>query len=176
MNKKFLLVPADGVRLVRIDESLLADGKAAGKVEFLEIDDQLRSGVDAPAQRRSIRYPEASAVLDTRQQLPTAADFRTALDTMLANAESRGLASLVVRAGNLHNEVGGYPSTHHRMPVCCSVMRERMQPGDQVKDQPPKGAGASLEIEYQLPRSTVARTNRLLGASPAPSGREKEAT
>ncbi len=81
-----------------------------------------------------------------------APDFRSVLDAKLASAQSRGLASLVVKSGDLHREVGGYPGPNHRMPVCCEVMRQRMQAGDRILEQPPKGNGATLKIQYQLPR------------------------
>lgn len=48
--------------------------------------------------------------------------------------------------------VGGHPSNAHGMPVCCSVMRKAMGPNDHEIQAPPKGDGASLTIEYRLPR------------------------
>ncbi len=38
------------------------------------------------------------------------------------------------------------------MPTCCSVMKQMMQSVDRVVAQPPNGLGASLRIEYVLPR------------------------
>ena len=60
---------------------------------------------------------------------------------------------IVVRAGDLHGAVGGYSGTNHRMPMCCNVMYAEMVEGvDDVRSAPPSGQGASVEIEYLLPR------------------------
>jgi 5-methylcytosine-specific restriction protein A len=56
----------------------------------------------------------------------------------------------VITAGQLHRDVGGYPGPSHRMPVCCSVMRQEMSHRDKVVAEPPKGAGASLTISYRV--------------------------
>jgi len=78
--------------------------------------------------------------------------FHEALDRVFAAALAGGQSTARVHAGELHREVGGYPSTNHRMPVCCAVMRRRMGEADAVLVSPPKGAGANLTIEYRLPR------------------------
>ena len=49
--------------------------------------------------------------------------------------------------------VGGYPGTNHRMPMCCNVMYAEMVEGaDEVLSGSPSGQGASVAIEYLLPR------------------------
>jgi 5-methylcytosine-specific restriction protein A len=78
--------------------------------------------------------------------------FESALDAAFAEASRFGKASLRVRSGDLHREVGGYPGASHQMPDCCRVMRAAMMAGDQIVESPPKGAGANLVIEYRLPR------------------------
>ena len=40
----------------------------------------------------------------------------------------------------------------YQMPVCCQVMYREQRAGDHVVAAPPKGQGATLSIEYQLPR------------------------
>lgn len=82
----------------------------------------------------------------------TATDFRRALERVLAESEGGDADYADVHAGQLHRRVGGYPGPSHAMPVCCSVMRAAMRPGDLVTAQPPKGKGASLTIRYRLPR------------------------
>ncbi len=77
-------------------------------------------------------------------------DFRRALVALKEAARKEGLTRLEITAGELHRIVGGYPGHDHRMPVCCSVMRQEMGRGDEVLDEPPKGAGASLTIAYLL--------------------------
>jgi 5-methylcytosine-specific restriction protein A len=78
--------------------------------------------------------------------------FEDALAARLRIAQRAGLSFLDVVSGDLHREVGGYPGTEHRMPVCCSVMERQMVPGDRVVRRPPKGKGATLTIRYKLPR------------------------
>jgi len=81
-----------------------------------------------------------------------AEEFRKTLLNLLQESEKGGASSAVVKAGDLHRVVGGYPGDNHRMPICCAVMRSFMRSGDRFLYQPPKGNGASLEIEYRLPR------------------------
>ena len=82
----------------------------------------------------------------------TAEDFRNALRERFLAAIARGASSLVIRAGDLHREVGSYPGHDHQMPNCCSVMRQEMRSDDSIVSSPPSGKGASLEIRYKLPR------------------------
>jgi 5-methylcytosine-specific restriction protein A len=84
--------------------------------------------------------------------MPAAEDFRRALLEIVAEAERSGARSITVSAGELHRRVGGYPGRNHRMPVCCEVMRSVMVAGDTIVSQPPAGQGASLAIQYRLPR------------------------
>ena len=83
---------------------------------------------------------------------PTTPDFRRELFAQFARAESRGESSVIIRAGDLHESVGGYPGTDHRMATCSKVMHDEKRAGDQVLTAPPSGKGASLEIKYKLPR------------------------
>ena len=83
---------------------------------------------------------------------PSADDFRRALKKEFRMSGKSGMNSLMVRSGNLHGKVGGYPGQYHRMPTCCQVMMSEMQSGDKVVDGPLSGAGANLVIEYKLPR------------------------
>lgn len=85
-------------------------------------------------------------------EAPRAPEFRAVLERVLADAERRGAPYVDARSGNLHRQVGMYPGPDHRMPSCCAVMEEAMQPGDSIVRTPPKGRGANLIIRYQLPR------------------------
>lgn len=99
------------------------------------------------------RTPVEPAPRDVRTSMRGSGEFRTELLRLLAAAERDGATSLRVQSGSLHRLVGGYPGPRHRMPSCCSEMRAAMTPGDRIIEQPPKGAGARLVIEYQLPRA-----------------------
>jgi len=81
--------------------------------------------------------------------MPNADDFRSELYSIFSS--SRG-GYVDVTSGDLHRRVGEYPGPNHRMPICCSVMRQAMQGGDVILDEPPKGNGATLTIRYRLPR------------------------
>ncbi len=83
----------------------------------------------------------------------TADDFRSELASMFDAAANAGRGTIVVRAGDLHRAVGGYPGSDHRMPMYCNVMYAEMVDGvDEILSAPPKGQGASVVIEYLLPR------------------------
>ena len=83
---------------------------------------------------------------------PSTTDFENELREIFAFAEGKNLLSITVKAGNLHSLLGHYPGPNHRMPVCCKVMRAAMQRNDKVVAEPPKGAGANLDIQYFFPR------------------------
>jgi hypothetical protein len=103
---------------------------------------------------RLLRQLETNALESTptgtgrRKMAPSARDFEAALNALFADAWRRGLEHLDVEAGALHRQVGGYPGSAPRMPVCCAVMREAMRPGDRILQQPPKGDGATVRIRY----------------------------
>ena len=83
----------------------------------------------------------------------TADDFRNELAGLFEAASRAGRGTVVVRSGDLHRAVGGYPGNNHRMPMCCRVMYAEMVEGvDEVLSAPPSGQGASVAIEYLLPR------------------------
>ena len=97
-----------------------------------------------------VRQRNTNSPTATAQCAPN--DFRAALDRELGAAGARKLTAVRIKAGDLHRSVGGYPGPNHRMPICCAAMRAAMQSGDRVVDGPPSGKGASLTIEYRLPR------------------------
>ena len=103
--------------------------------------------------QRRIRVGQPSTSRGSEATTGTAVEkFRGRLLEMLADAHVRGDGMIQVRAGDLHKLVGGYPGPNHRMPSCCSAMRSVMEGEDRIVQQPPKGNGASLTIEYRLPR------------------------
>jgi len=83
---------------------------------------------------------------------PSADDFKTELENFFRDGEKFGLSYIDIKSGELHRRVGGYPGHNHRMPVCCQVMKNNMQEGDEILQEPPSGKGATLIIRYRLPR------------------------
>ena len=92
---------------------------------------------------------------------PTAQDFRRELnnifDIFMKIQSYQGAvinipAYIEINAGGLHKRLGYYPGNNHRMPNCCSVMKQCMKSDDTIVEQPSSGQGASLTIRYQLPR------------------------
>ncbi len=84
--------------------------------------------------------------------IPKSEDFVNALQKIFKQESAKGNKSIIVNSGELHRVVGGYPRRNHRMPVCCSVMKKAMKSTDHIISEPLKGQGASLSIEYKLPR------------------------
>jgi len=86
-------------------------------------------------------------------------EFENALIEIFQDAQKDGLSSVNVTSGELHRKLGGYPSSNHNMPGCCSVMSRIMESDDEVLDEPLKGKGATLTIKYSLPRSSINTKN-----------------
>jgi len=84
--------------------------------------------------------------------MPVAEDFRQALAGFLAEAERDGRAEVEVSAAQLHRALGGYPGRHHRIPICCSVMRAGMRAGDSIVTSPVAGIGPEFSVRFLLPR------------------------
>ena len=87
-----------------------------------------------------------------KTMMPTAEDFRRALQEVFVEAAKRGDTKVTVNAGDLHRRVGGYQGSNHRMATCSNVMHQEAGPADVVLESPPSGRGARLTIEYKLPR------------------------
>lgn len=118
------------------------------------IEDELRLDLRPPWNSENARRHQTRSTAS--KPLPVASGesgFREALENEFRVATLAGRPSIIVRAGDLHRAVGGYPGPTHRMPICCKVMREAMGPCDMVVASPPRGAGANLFVEYALPRS-----------------------
>ena len=87
-------------------------------------------------------------------KIPNSRDFEEALERHFAEATAKGHASIEINSSDLHRQVGGYPAAdgNHRMPMCCGVMRKKMQTGDKIKEETPSGQSSTLTICYRLPR------------------------
>lgn len=84
--------------------------------------------------------------------MPTADDFRALLARKFESAAADGDDHVVIRSGDLHRELGGYPGRNHRMRACCNVMCAAMGSDDKVLKSPRSGQGANLVIHYSIPR------------------------
>jgi hypothetical protein len=96
-------------------------------------------------------HVDSSDALRPRQATRSSA-FEVALLAKFTAAEKNGESFVRVSSGELHRDVGGYPGPNHRMPACCFAMRAAMKVGDRLISEPPKGTGATLTIEYAIPR------------------------
>jgi hypothetical protein len=77
-------------------------------------------------------------------------NFQIHLNDILLSAQDKGFQFVDLKSGDLHRRVG---ANNHRMPMCCSVMKNNMRTGDKILHEPPSGQGASLIIRYKLPRA-----------------------
>ena len=106
----------------------------------------------AEYEAKRAKWEAIVGVNDPPRKTPVAKDFSVQLFLILYYASEEGKIFVDVQAGELHRRVGWYAGPNHRMPMCCQVMREEMQPGDVILEEPPKGSGASFRVRYQLPR------------------------
>ena len=83
---------------------------------------------------------------------PKKEDFQKTLEETFREHDEKGKSFVIIKAGDLHRRVGGYPGHNNRMKGCCDVMYDNMQPGDEILDKPPSGYGARLKIRYRIPR------------------------
>ncbi len=100
-----------------------------------------------PPEERPPKRPE-----ELKERMPTPEDFQRELESIFTLAQKEAKSSIQVKSGDLHRAVGGYPGHIHRLPTCCRVMKRNMKPEDQILQQPPSGTGATLIIQFKLPR------------------------
>jgi hypothetical protein len=81
---------------------------------------------------------------------PTAWDFQNQLMAILNGARQSGRSYIDVESGKLHQQVGGYANSNHKMPVCCEVMKRMMRFGDSVLSETASGQDATLTIRYTV--------------------------
>ena len=82
---------------------------------------------------------------------PTARDFRYELHSRMLRKHHDGEPYLETTSKHLAKAAGDvYPEPNHRMPVCCAVMKQEIQEGDEIICVPPSGQGATLKIRYKL--------------------------
>ena len=84
---------------------------------------------------------------------PKRQDFETEPQRRFTAAVAAGRSSIRIVSGELHTGVGGYPGQDHRMPLCCQGMKNATREGDVVLQSPPSGQGATLIVQYRLPRT-----------------------
>ena len=76
--------------------------------------------------------------------------FKQRIEQIFGEARKAGRDSVEICSGDIHRDVGGYPSRNHRIASCCTVMYSLMRPADLVLYAPLKGKGATLKIRYFL--------------------------
>jgi cytoplasmic iron level regulating protein YaaA (DUF328/UPF0246 family) len=114
--------------------------------------------------------PEVARPEGAERGAPRRADFEAVLGQWLSRAETRGEPYTDIRAGDLHQAVGGLEAREQRMPVCCGVMRRAMRRGDRVLRQPPGGNGANVVIRYNLPRPAEGEAEGQTSTTVPPQG------
>lgn len=83
---------------------------------------------------------------------PTTDDFSDLLAKKFEAEAAAGEDHLVVRSGDLHDELYPDAGTNHRMPACCNAMCAAWRNGDEVLESPRSGQGRKLVIRYRIPR------------------------
>ncbi|MGG3943200.1 hypothetical protein ABEV54_17385 [Peribacillus psychrosaccharolyticus] len=76
--------------------------------------------------------------------------FRNEIVRLINEAKEEGLPYVDIVSGDVHRNLGGYPSRIHQMPTCCDAMYALKSDHDEVIYSPPKGKGATLQIRYHL--------------------------
>jgi len=92
---------------------------------------------------------EAQITLKT-DKIPNSDDFRREILKIFEKAKKEKKEFVEIIAGELHRKIGYYPGPNHRMYSLCNVMRDLLQPGDEILNQPKKGRGPRLQICYSL--------------------------
>ena len=114
-------------------------------IESLEtLDESDLNAVQALVTSLQKRYPVKSITKEV---------FLKKLHEIFIEETRLGHSDVTIVSGELHKMIGGYPGINHRMPVCCSAMREVVQENrDIIVHSPESGNGATLTISYALPR------------------------
>jgi 5-methylcytosine-specific restriction protein A len=86
---------------------------------------------------------------------PTAWDFQNQLMAILNGARQSGQSYIDVELSKLHQQVGGYANSNHKMPVCCEVMKRMMRFGDSVLRETASGQDKTLTIRYTVPATST---------------------
>jgi len=136
-----------GITLWDFRELLRDIGETFGEVRTYFTDDTMRT------LQLFSKALETDKSRTSRDDMPTVQDFRSELRAMFREAEKEDSRSTTIVAKGLHRRVGGYPGPNHRMPTCCDVMLAEKRAKDTILSQPRKGKGASLTIQYTLPRA-----------------------
>lgn len=92
---------------------------------------------------------EEKMILKT-DKIPNSDDFRREILKIFEKAKKEKKEFVEIIAGELHRKIGYYPGPNHRMYSLCNVMRDLLQPGDEILNQPKKGRGPRLKIRYRL--------------------------
>lgn len=80
----------------------------------------------------------------------TAEKFMVEIQRLLDEGKEKGYQYVDITSGDVHRQVGGYPSSNHRMATCCAVMQSMKKEEDEILKAPLKGKGATLTIRYYV--------------------------
>ena len=103
--------------------------------------------------RIQVLEEQVSALMAEREGTEVSKVFKVTTDDVRAYimeqkrlSKEMGKTVLVLRAGDIHNDLG----LKQRHPMVCNAMRSCMSSEDVILYQPPKGNGPTLRIEYKL--------------------------
>ena len=80
----------------------------------------------------------------------TTETFTNEIKRIIDEARNKDEEYVVIKSGDVHRAVGGYPERNHSMPSCCEAIYQLMRARDEVLAATPKGKGATLTIKYYL--------------------------
>jgi len=85
-------------------------------------------------------------------------NFKKELKIFLNTVEKMGGQAVEIRADYLYSRVEGklFVDTH-KMSVCSGVLKENMQVGDKILNEPLDVDGRFLVVKYQLPRRSRSK-------------------
>ena len=102
--------------------------------------------------RIQVLEEKVSALMEEQQKKEekknavTTDEVREYIRELKRKSKESGKERVVLRAGNIHNELG----LKQRHPMVCNAMRQCMQENDVILFQTPSGNSSTLEIEYKL--------------------------
>ncbi len=78
--------------------------------------------------------------------------FQDQLEKFLGNVEKIGANAVSLYAGTLYRQVEGDEIDYVKLVLCTSIMRQFLQSGDKILNEPDDADIRYFQIEYKFPR------------------------